>query len=89
LIAAVQKADADFEAKVTKLIAVVGVGRQTAWTVHGGPGRAAQNHVLKAVYQRLRQAGKPPKLAITAVMRKLLLLLNSILKNPDFKRQTA
>ena len=33
LIAALQKADADFEAKVTKLTAVVGVGRLTAWTV--------------------------------------------------------
>jgi transposase len=138
LIAALQKADTDFDAKVTKLIAVVGVGRQTAWTVLAempelgqlgrreaaslaglaphpresgtwkgkrsiGGGRPAvrkglymaalaairKNPVLKAVYQRLRLAGKPPKLAITAVMRKLLLLLNSILKNPDFKLQTA
>ena len=48
-----------------------------------------KNPILKAVYQRLRKVGKPPKLAITAVMRKLLLLLNSILKHPDFKLQTA
>ena len=137
LIAALQKADADFDAKVTKLTAVVGVGRQTAWSVLAempelgrlgrrqaaslaglaphpresgtwkgkrsiGGGRPAvrkglymaalaalrKNPILKAVYQRLREAGKPPKLAITAVMRKLLLLLNSILKNPDFKLQT-
>lgn len=37
------------------------------------------NHILAPFYQRLRAAGKPPKLALTAVMRKLLLALNSIL----------
>jgi len=43
-----------------------------------------KNTRLKTFYLRLRAAGKPPKVAITAVMRKLLLLLNSILKNPNF-----
>lgn len=38
------------------------------------------NPILKAFYQRLRSAGKPPKLALTATMRKLLLVLNSALK---------
>jgi transposase len=42
------------------------------------------NPVLKVFYQRLRARGKPFKLAITAVMRKLVILLNHILKNPDF-----
>jgi transposase len=39
------------------------------------------NPILKAVYQRLRAAGKAHKLALTAVMRKLLIHLNSLLKN--------
>lgn len=38
------------------------------------------NPILAAFYQRLRAAGKPPKLALTATMRKLLLVLNSALK---------
>jgi transposase len=36
------------------------------------------NPVLREVYQRLRQAGKPPKLAFVAVARKLLTILNAI-----------
>lgn len=39
------------------------------------------NPALKAKYQALIQAGKPPKLAITAVMRKLLILANALLRN--------
>lgn len=39
------------------------------------------NPDLKAKYQTLIQAGKPPKLAITAVMRKLLLLANALLRD--------
>jgi len=39
------------------------------------------NPVLKAVYQRLRAAGKAHKVALVAVMRKLLVYLNSLLKN--------
>jgi len=42
---------------------------------------ARHNPILRAFYQRLRAAGKPPKLALTAVMRKLLIVLNSALKN--------
>lgn len=38
------------------------------------------NPVLRAFYQRLRTAGKPAKVALTACMRKLLLILNAILK---------
>ncbi|MBL9190121.1 MAG: IS110 family transposase, partial [Opitutaceae bacterium] len=37
-----------------------------------------------AFYQRLRDRGKPAKVALTAVMRKLTVLLNRLLKNPDF-----
>ena len=39
---------------------------------------------LRAFYERLRAAGKPAKVALTAVMRKLVCLLNLALKNPDF-----
>ena len=36
--------------------------------------------VYRQHYQRLRAKGKPHKLALTAVMRKLLIVLNQILK---------
>lgn len=41
--------------------------------------------ILKACYQRLRAAGKPAKVALVACMRKLVLLMNRLLKNPDFQ----
>ncbi len=65
-------------------------GQRTVW---GGraPVRAALymatlsavrfNPALKAFYRRLRSAGKPPKLALTAAMRKLLVILNAMLKH--------
>lgn len=40
------------------------------------------NPLLKAYYQHLKTKGKPAKVALTAVMRKLLLHLNSLLKTP-------
>ena len=39
------------------------------------------NPVISSFYQRLLAAGKPKKLALTACMRKLVLILNAILKN--------
>ena len=39
------------------------------------------NPVIRAYYQRLREAGKPAKVALTACMRKLLTILNAMLKN--------
>lgn len=39
------------------------------------------NPDLKAKYKALRAAGKPPKLAITAVMRKLIILANALLRD--------
>ena len=42
------------------------------------------NTVLKAFYTRLVAAGKPKKVALTAVMRKLVVLLNHLRKNPTF-----
>jgi transposase len=41
-----------------------------------------KNSLLKTFSQKLRAAGKPSKVALTAVARKLLILLNSALKNP-------
>jgi transposase len=43
---------------------------------------ARHNPILRQFYLRLRAAGKPVKLALTATMRKLLIVLNSSLK-PD------
>ncbi|MBI5025980.1 MAG: IS110 family transposase, partial [Nitrospirae bacterium] len=34
-----------------------------------------------AFYERLRQAGKAPKVALTACMRKLLVILNAMFKH--------
>lgn len=39
------------------------------------------NPVLRAHYQRLRAAGKPAKVALVACMRKLLTILNALLKS--------
>jgi transposase len=39
------------------------------------------NPPFKASYQRLRQAGKPPKVAIIAIARKLVVLANAVVKS--------
>jgi transposase len=39
------------------------------------------NPALRAFHQRLRAAGKPPKVALVAVMRKLITILNAILRD--------
>ena len=39
------------------------------------------NPVLKIFHQRLIAAGKKPKVALTACMRKLLTILNAMIKN--------
>ena len=38
------------------------------------------NSIIRAFYQRLRTAGKAKKVALTACMRKLLIILNAMLK---------
>ena len=65
-------------------------GRRTVW---GGRARvrsvlymgalvaARYNPVIRNFYQRLLAAGKPKKLALTACMRKLLVILNSMLRH--------
>lgn len=39
------------------------------------------NPVIRAFYQRLRATGKPAKVALTACMRKLLVILNAMVRN--------
>jgi transposase len=48
-----------------------------------------RNRVLWACYLRLRAAGEKPKIAFTACMRKLLIMLNTMVRhqttcNPEF-----
>jgi transposase len=48
------------------------------------------NPVIRAFADRLKQAGKPPKVVIVACMRKLLTIMNSMLKNnAPWSAQTA
>ena len=41
--------------------------------------------ILKAFYLRLRAGGKKPKVALVACLRKLVVLMNRLLKNPEFE----
>jgi transposase len=41
---------------------------------------ARYNPIIKRFYERLRAAGKPPKVALVACMRKLLTVLNSMMR---------
>jgi transposase len=43
------------------------------------------DRILKAFYTRLRTAGKKPLVALTACMRKLIVLMNHLLKNDQFQ----
>ena len=43
--------------------------------------------VLKTFYLRLRAAGKKPMVALTAAMRKLIVLINHMIKHPEFQLQ--
>ena len=42
------------------------------------------DRILREFYQRLRATGKKPLVALTAAMRKLVVLLNRMLKKPAF-----
>ncbi|MCY4414726.1 MAG: transposase, partial [Chloroflexi bacterium] len=78
-------------------------GKRTVWGGRAGVRTALymgamvasrHNPVIRDFYQRLLSAGKPKKLALTACMRKLLTILNSMLKHgtswqhPDIKSIT-
>jgi transposase len=65
-------------------------GKRTVWGGRGALRTALymatlvatrHNPVLRAFYQRLCDAGKPKKVALIACMRKLLIILNSMIKN--------
>jgi len=43
-----------------------------------------KNPIHKAIFDKLRAANKPFKVAIIAIVRKLVMLLNHLLANPDF-----
>jgi len=45
---------------------------------------SVHNPILRAFYWRLKERGKPSKVALTAVMRKLVILANRIASDPDF-----
>jgi transposase len=48
------------------------------------------NPVIKAIYARLRAKGKPAKVALVACMRKLLTILNAMVRDQTpWRRQTA
>jgi transposase len=48
------------------------------------------NAVLKQMYQRLIAAGKPPKVALIAIARKLLTILNAMVRDrTDWRQATA
>jgi len=42
------------------------------------------NPVFKALYQRLVAAGKPKKMAIVACIRKMIVILNSMVRDGVF-----
>lgn len=65
-------------------------GKRTVWGGRGAVRTALymatlaatrHNPVLRAFYQRLCDAGKPKKVALIACMRKLLIILNSMIKH--------
>lgn len=41
--------------------------------------------ILEAFYERLLAAGKKPRVAMVACMRKLVVLMNRLLKNPKLE----
>ena len=50
---------------------------------------ARHNPTIKVFYQRLRDAGKPAKVALTACMRKLLTILNTMIANETPWKEVA
>jgi len=68
-------------------------GRRTVWGGRAGVravlymaalSASRHNPVVSIFYQRLITAGKPEKLALTACMRKLLIMLNAIVRDGQF-----
>lgn len=61
-----------------------GRARVRASLYMGALSATLHNPVLSVFYNRLIAAGKAPKVAITAVMRKLIRLANRVVADPDF-----
>ena len=49
--------------------------------VEGGPAASQHNPVLKAFAQRLKDKGKPHKVVMIAVARKLLVIANAMIRD--------
>ncbi|HND97635.1 MAG TPA: IS110 family transposase, partial [Plasticicumulans sp.] len=45
--------------------------------------------IIRLHYEKLRRAGKPFKVALVACMRKLLIILNAMLRNRSSWKKTA
>ena len=73
---------ADWGADVIKIERTTGGGRANVRQALCMPALVAArfNPDLKAKYQQLIAQGKPAKIAITAVMRKLVVIANTLLK---------
>jgi transposase len=46
---------------------------------------SCHNPEFMALYERLTNRGKPAKVALTAVMRKMVVLANRLMADPDFQ----
>ena len=55
--------------------------RRAQRPVHGRPHRHRRNPAIRALYLRLRGRGRPAKAALVAAMRKLLTILNAIMRD--------
>ena len=44
---------------------------------------------MKALYHRLTQAGKPPRAALTAIMQKLIILANTLIKTTGYGKKKS
>ena len=84
LIEALLEEQAALADPVRRLDAIMGVARLTAVLVLAALPASRSNHLLKPFYDRLIASGKPSEVALTAVMRKLIVLMDHLLKNPDF-----
>lgn len=94
-ISTLEKTDAKLAAQVGRLIGIQGVGQRTAWLLLAalpelGTLQRGQAAALAGPgsLQRLRAAGKPGKVALVALMRKLAELANLLLKSSSFQLST-
>jgi len=65
-----------------------GRGRVRAALYMGAMSAIQHNPVLSVFYRRMIDSGKTPMVALTAVMRKMVVLANRLLADPDFVPQT-